>query len=231
MAYIIQARMGSDRLPGKVLMPLPFNGCKPLLEWIIDTLQGSSHPADIIVATSTGSENGRIESFCRDKKVRCYRGDEENVLSRFAAIAKDYGTVVRFTGDNPLTDVELLDRALDFHFRETPDYTHTVNLPTGMNFEIVSAAALLDSAGMELAPDDREHVTMYIKKHPERYDIREFTLPVADFMANLRLTVDYVQDYALMSLIFSANPEGLTGLRLVESVYRRAPWLFELNKR
>src|SRR6202042_2477938 len=103
------------------------------------------HPGEVIVATSTNIENDILFNYCRENAIKCYRGDEENVLSRFIQIVKQqqFDVVVRLTSDNPLTDISLLDKAILYHIKNDNDYTKSEDLPLGMNFEIISPKALL----------------------------------------------------------------------------------------
>ena len=119
IGFIIQARLGSTRLPNKVLKPLPFDGEKPVLKVIIDEVLRISKFSNIIVATSKSTINDKLEGFCKSIGVEAYRGDEENVLSRFNTIIKNksFKHVVRLTGDNPFIDSSLLKESLDYHLK------------------------------------------------------------------------------------------------------------------
>jgi spore coat polysaccharide biosynthesis protein SpsF len=109
VAFIIQARMQSTRLPGKILMPLPVGSNVPLLGRIVETLKISNTNHSIIVATSTNPENNLLETFCKENNVACFRGSEDDVLSRFIDIVKntDYDLIVRLTADNPFVDAKV----------------------------------------------------------------------------------------------------------------------------
>ena len=113
IGYIIQARMGSSRLPNKVVLPLPFPDGPPLLERIITTLKKLE--GTIVLATSTHKENDALQSLAEKLKINCFRGDEQDVLSRFVKIQRkfDFDIIVRFTADNPLIDVCYLKEAIN----------------------------------------------------------------------------------------------------------------------
>jgi spore coat polysaccharide biosynthesis protein SpsF len=231
VAFIIQARMQSARLPGKILMPLPFENGKPLLSWIIDELKKSNYENKIIVATSVNLENNILASFCEESLIGCYRGEEENVLSRFVAIAKldNYDCIVRLTADNPIIDISILENTIAYHFERDNDYTATSGLPTGMNFEVISSKTLMDIENHPISDSDKEHVTMFVRNN-ENYKLGLFTPEIKGEIKALRLTVDYASDYALLSLILSlSNASGLFGIKLIEFVYSKYPWLFEIN--
>lgn len=224
--------MQSTRLPGKILMPLPLGTGKPLLSWIIDELKKSTFNNKIIVATSVNSENNVLESFCESNGIGCFRGDEDNVLSRFTAIAKQeaFDCIVRLTADNPILDINILDEVIRHHFEKNNDYTSTAVMPTGMNFEVISAQALLDIENHPITEADREHVTLFIR-NSGKYKSETYHPEIKTELKGLRLTVDYASDYALLSLILSLSAmNGLRGIKLVEDTFARYPWLFETNR-
>lgn len=232
VAFIIQARMQSARLPGKILMPLPFNNGKPLLSWIIDELKKSIYNSTIFIATSVNAENNVLESFSNESHIGCFRGEEDNVLSRFIAIAKagDFDCIVRLTADNPIVDVSILEQTIARHFKYDNNYTATFGLPTGMNFEILSTETLLDLQNQSLSDEDKEHVTMFIR-NSGRYKTATYNPKVDEEIKALRLTIDYASDYALLSLILSLSGDsGLFGLKLVQFAHYNYPWFFDINK-
>lgn len=232
VAFIIQARMKSTRLPGKILLLLPLAGGKPLLKWIVDELKKSKYTAAIVIATSVNPENDVLTSFCNTNDVNCFRGDEEDVLSRFISIAakNDCDCIVRLTADNPITDINILDQAIDFHFIHGNDYTRTEGLPIGMNFEVINKSTLLDLQQHALEAADKEHVTLFIK-NSGFYKLGVYQALKNDVYNTLRLTVDYPSDYALLSCIlsFAITKNGLYGMNLVEYIYNMYPWIFETN--
>ena len=134
---IIQARMGSTRLPNKVLMDL--NG-KPVLERVIDRLNESRFIDEVIVATSINPENIVIEELCFSKNIRCFKGNEDDVLDRYYQTCKYYGVdnddnVIRITSDCPLIDYEIVDLIISNHIDNNNDYTLKVffNLVISLN--------------------------------------------------------------------------------------------------
>ncbi|WP_343616081.1 hypothetical protein [Flavobacterium sp.] len=234
IGFIIQARMKSTRLPGKILLPIPLGSNKALLSWIVDELKLSKFDNDIIVATSLKVENDILVSFCENACINIFRGDEEDVLNRFISISmqKKYDCIVRLTADNPIVDIEILDNAISYHLLNENDYTCTTGLPIGMNFEIISPNALLGLKNVKLSDSDKEHVTLYIKNNDE-FKKGKFIVAADDdnVFESLRLTVDYASDYTLVSSILSQiNAENpLKGFRLIKNMYLKFPWLFESN--
>lgn len=233
IAFIIQARMQSARLPGKILMPIPIWKGKPLLSWIVMELKKSNYKADIIVATSKNKENDVLENFCKKQGIECFRGNEENVLSRFTGIVKDnsYSTVVRLTADNPIIDIDLLDRTISQHLKNKSDYTKTEGLPTGMNFEVMSGSALVDTEKNILTKSDKEHVTLFLRNN-NKYRKHTYNPVTNTSLKDLRLTVDYPSDLLVISTLLSFYQEHKTlgGLKLVEKVFTDFPMIFEANR-
>jgi spore coat polysaccharide biosynthesis protein SpsF len=231
VGFIIQARMTSTRLPGKILLPLPFDTGKPVIKWIIDELKLSSYNGDIIIATSNNSENDSLVDYCKQNSIKYYRGDEENVLSRFIGIIKEnvFDVIVRLTGDNPLIDITLLDKTIAYHFSNSNDYTKTEDLPLGMNYEIISPAALLILEHSSVSDYDREHVTPFIKDS-NSFKKGIFKLGIKESFKDIRVTIDYPSDYLMLSAIVTVGTTlKLKGIDLIDKVVFNFPWIFEVN--
>lgn len=230
---IIQARMKSTRLPGKVLMPIPMGASgKPVIKWIVDGLKLSQYLTDVIVATSRNKENDDLVSYCNSNAIRCFRGDEDNVLSRFIEIVKkdSCDAVVRLTGDNPIIDSDYLKRVLEFHFHNKNDYSKTIKMPLGMNFEIMSPRALLTLESERLTDYDREHVTPFIIKN-DKFKKMIFETGSDPELNKLRLTLDYPSDYLVISALLTLSEKlSLSGMKLVEKTYADYPWIFDVNQ-
>lgn len=233
IAFIIQARMQSERLPGKVMKPLPLVNGKPLLGWIIDTLRSAALPQkNIIVASSKHPANDEIEHFCQAKGISCYRGAENDVLSRFQEIAQkgNYETVLRFTADNPFLDVDIIKDTICYHQKGNYDYTCTSGTPLGMIVEVIKAIPLLRLKKYELSAADKEHVTLYLKRN-DNFKKGLFKLNLKKELKDLRLTVDYPSDFLLASTLcdFSLQNNKLKGLPLIETILKTYPWIFKAN--
>jgi len=231
VAFIIQARMKSTRLPGKILLPLPFNTGKPVIKWIIDEVKLSAYKGEVIVATSKNLENDILSNYCEKNSINCYRGNEENVLSRFTEVVKKdaFDVIVRLTSDNPLVDISWLDKTITYHLENDNDYTKTEGLPLGMNYEIISPSALLILETFNTSDYDREHVTPFIRNN-DRFKKDVFKPNINDHLKHIRVTVDYPSDYLLLSAILSVGiSEKLKGVDLVEKVLLDFPWIFEVN--
>ncbi len=203
------------------------------LLWIIEELRKSKYRPEIIIATSLNKENDVLEEFCSNHNVQCYRGDEDDVLSRFIEIIKEKKpfTIVRLTADNPLVDVKVLDETIAYHLEQQNDYTKTDNLPLGMNFEVVAARVILETTTAELSKAEKEHVTLFIRNR-RNYKKQTYHPSINSDLKELRLTVDYPSDLLLVSTVlsFSLNNDDLKGLELVEKIYVDYPWLFTANE-
>lgn len=194
---VIQARMGSSRLPGKVLRQI---AGLPLLAHVTGRLALLKTAMHIVVATSTESQDDAIVTHCRQSSVACFRGSERDVLARYVACAaeNDFDHVVRLTADNPFTDIEELDRLAELHVRAGNDYTHSLGeLPIGVGAELFSRAALVRSEREGHGENHREHVNEYVQENPQSFRIGVLTVPPHKRRPDLSLTVDTEADYAL----------------------------------
>lgn len=228
---IIQARMKSERLPGKILMPLPFPMGRPLLSWIIESVRRSRSIDKIILASSDSKENDPLEIFCAENAVPLFRGSEQDVLSRFIKLVREnnFDVVVRLTGDNPVIDLPVLEEVIAKHVANKNDYTITSGLPVGMNIEVVSGRALLSLEKEALSPDDREHVTLHIRNN-HRYRTQVIDFGKNENLQKLRLTVDYPSDFSALSLILSfLQPGEFPGIDFIDRLSSEHAWLFTCN--
>lgn len=200
---ILQARMGSKRLPGKVLKPILG---MPMLFLEIERIQKSAKIDQLIVATTISPEDDVIEVLTQERGIHCFRGEVDNVLSRYVNSALNYRPehVVRLTADCPFLDPKIIDSVIEKHLIEKNDYTSNVVFPTfadGLDVEILSYNTLIKIDSEATAPIEREHVTYYIHKNKEKFKIGSFT---QDFdHSHFRLTVDNKEDFCLVELIFN----------------------------
>ncbi|RZK62512.1 MAG: hypothetical protein EOO59_02355 [Hymenobacter sp.] len=234
---LIQARLGSSRLPGKSALPLPLaaQGAKnTILGHVVSRARQAVLVSEVVVATTTQPLDDALAALATQLGVGVFRGDEQDVLGRFAGAlnqAQPATTVVRLTADNPALDPAFLDRAVAHHLATGADYTYTSGLPLGTNIEVISASALLKAHREATQPDEREHVTPYLRRHPELFRLETLVLAVPPAVAALRLTVDYPSDYALASLLFNElGPEfSLTDPAGLPVLLARHPWLADIN--
>jgi len=202
---IVQARMGSTRLPGKSLMEI--NG-KPVLGIVLERLNQCKKLDEIVVATTTNKKDLAIEEFCKQNSTTCFRGDEENVLKRFFECAKEnsFGTIIRITADCPLIDPKTVDKAVEVFKQGKFDYVSNVALrsfPRGLDVEVLSFKALEKSFKRAKKGFDKEHVTHYIYSNPTEFKIGNVKAEKSLFRPELRFCVDTEQDFKLIKAILS----------------------------
>jgi spore coat polysaccharide biosynthesis protein SpsF len=194
LGIVVQARMGSARLPGKVLVPI---GDRPLLGHIIDRLRSMKKNAPFVIATTIEPQDEAIVEFCRAEGVPVFRGSESDVLERYYLCARqfDFENVVRLTADNPYFDVEELERLLDLFFRQKPDYADSFStLPIGVGAEVFTFGALEKSYREGHAPHHREHVNEYMQENPQLFRRLTLQAPPTKRFPQVRLTVDRPED-------------------------------------
>lgn len=227
---IIQARMRSTRLPGKILMPLPYPEGKPLLSWVVDGIRKSRYVNSIILATSQELENDCLEKFSADHGIYLIRGSEEDVLSRFVQAAHKFNldVVVRLTGDNPIVDTNILDDVIQTHLSKGNAYTKTSGMPIGMNFEIISGKVLIQLPDHDLTVDDKEHVTLFFR-NTDLFKKGDLQLFQDEDLSAVRLTVDYPSDFAVMNLVLSFAKDHVADMSLVRRLRLSHSWIFEIN--
>ncbi|MDB5801081.1 MAG: spore coat protein [Rhodocyclales bacterium] len=201
---ILQARMSSSRLPGKVLLPL-FG--EPMLARQIERVRRARRIDQLIVATSSAPSDDPIAALCSALGVPCHRGSLDDVLDRFEQAARPYVPqhVVRLTADCPLADPQLIDQLIDRHFESGGDYTTNANppsFPDGLDAEVMRYAVLHIAWREAQRQSEREHVTLYIASHPQRFVIE--TLRSDTDLSALRWTVDEADDLALVERIYAA---------------------------
>jgi spore coat polysaccharide biosynthesis protein SpsF len=230
---IIQARYDSTRLPGKVLMNLPFGEKNTVLDQIINRLKKVNLINEIIIATSEEDNDNIIKDFTKDKGIVCVRGHKNNVLARFvkAIDERNLDIVIRVTGDNPIVLIDILETAIKKHLENKADYTRNLNLPYGTSFEIINAVSLKRVyRENNLTTADKEHVTIYIKNNRENFNILELEHKV-DY-TSFRFTIDYPTDYAAINLLFQylSDIKYEYNLKSLLDFISENEWIQNINK-
>ena len=199
---IIQARMQSSRLPGKVLLEL--NG-KPVLGNIFDRVSKCKNINNIVIATSIEKSDDEIEAFCKKENIDCFRGSQNNVLERFYLCSFKYGAdvIVRLTGDNALVDPDILNEGLGYFYDVFPDYLfYKRRLPLGMAVEIFRKEAL-EKAYYET--DDiecKEHVTPYMRRNPQAFQTINYEDTTDMDYSDIRFTIDSELDFEFVGNLY-----------------------------
>jgi spore coat polysaccharide biosynthesis protein SpsF len=219
---IVQARMGSTRLPGKVLRPL--NG-RPMLSRIVERVRACPAIARVVVATSDRESDAPIRALCADEAIDCVAGSEQDVLDRFYRAAAAFGgdPLIRITADCPLVDPSLVGRLVALYDGGGYDHVGVATgagalflgqgrYPDGLDAECFSFAALERAWRDATSPQDREHVTPFIWRQKQLFRCGQLTSPI-DY-SRLRWTVDNEADMALITRIYAAldRPDRVFGM-------------------
>ncbi len=203
---VVAARMGSSRMPGKSVAPLAGS---PALAHIIRRLRRSRYLDGVVVATTTSPGDDAIRACAAAERAPVFSGSPDDVLDRTLKAAESVGAdlIVQVTGDCPLIDVAVVDCVVERFLEGAPDYASnglTETYPNGMGVEVFATALLGEVAGLAADPADREHVTLYIYEHPERYRLLSVEAAPEHRRPDLRLTLDTREDYAAISALYCA---------------------------
>ncbi|MCU0734069.1 MAG: glycosyltransferase family protein [Methylotetracoccus sp.] len=236
---VVQARLGSTRLPGKVLRDL---GGKPMLLRMLERLYAVKSPATVVVATTTDPQDERIETLCRASGVEVFRGHPTDLLDRHyqAAVAFGAEAVAKIPSDCPLIDPAAVDNVLARFAQGDCDYAsnlHPASWPDGNDVEVMRVTALQTAWREARLPMEREHTTPFIWERPERFRLANVAwggeAPNGDRDCSMshRWTVDYQEDYAAIRAIFEAlhprNP--LFGVEDILRLLARKPEVAAIN--
>ena len=215
---IIQARCGSTRFPNKVFALI--DG-KPLLWHVVNRLKYATKIDDIIVATTVSEKDDKIEQWCKENNVHCFRGSEENVLNRYysasEAFPSDY--VVRITADDPFKEPKVIDAVITKLMEE--GYDHVTNnlppsFPEGLDCEAFKKEALDRSEKEAETAFEREHVTQYIYHHPEIFKIGNVSNP--ENLSYLRWTIDKDVDFEMVKAVYAHRNPANKGILLMDEI-------------
>ena len=238
---IVQARLGSTRLPGKILKP--FYGDKSILDLLIEKLKRVDNDLEIVIATSIAQENDGLEIIASKYNIKCYRGSENDVLDRFVQAAKKFSIseIIRVCSDNPFLELRSIKELVSFvdSITQKKDYvsysisgTPSIKTHYGFWTEYVSLNTLEKVAEMTKEPIYREHVTNFIYSHPEEFDIEWIEGP-NEINREIRLTIDTELDFKTAQTIYSAlcqsNP--YPNIEDVVEYLDRNPSYYEIMKK
>ncbi len=211
---IVQAHIGSTRLPGKVMLPL---GDRPILVRVVERLRYVEALADVVVATGDLAANDPIRALCETEGITCFSGSEDDVLDRYYQAARQVRAdpVLRVTSDCPLVDPAIVARALDLFEASQPEIVYLgfdPSFPEGLDVEVMTFATLETAWREARLPSEREHVSPYIWKQPDRFPqdrIRNGTV-----LSHEHWSVDYPRDYEFVKAIYAA----------LDGLDRRSAW-------
>ena len=238
---VVQARLGSQRLPGKVLRDLtgddPATQGFTVLDWCVQRLRAAQRLDEVVVATSTATEDDALVTHCEEHGYDVARGDLHDVLARLvgAAEEREADVLVRVTADCPLVDPGVVDRVVAEHLRAGSDFTanrlpppHHRTYPVGLDVEVASMAAMRRAAAEATAPAHREHVMPYLYE-TGLFDVRVVESDAGDH-GTVRWTVDTAQDLeAVGALVRRPGVRLTTGWRELLEIWTADGSLAELN--
>lgn len=233
---ILQARTSSTRLPQKVLKELPFRSGITVLQQIIRRLKKSQRIDEIVVATTEEKSDDAIVRVVQKEGVKYFRGSVTDVLGRYYLAAKENNldTVVRITGDCPCIDPEIVDLVVEKHLEGKGDFTSNVlkrSYPDGLDVEIFSFRVLEEMYKKATRPDEREHVTVYMYRHPGNFKIINVKADQKFHAPERRITLDTPQDYALLCAIYDAlyPVDECFSTHAIVKLFEEKPWLEWIN--
>ncbi len=203
---IIQARLGSTRLPEKVLLPL---GKKTVLENVYDRVARAKLIDKVVIATTDKAADDKLFDFCHNKGMETFRGSEADLLDRYYQTAKKFEAenIVRITADCPLIDPAIIDLAISEHLKNDNDFTCTAFLssetfPDGEDVDVFTFAALEEAWNKANIAYQREHVTQYFTANVDKFKISN--IEYKENLSNKRWTLDEANDYEFIKAIYDA---------------------------
>jgi len=231
IAAIVQTRMGSTRLPGKVLMDI---GGKTMLARVVERIRRCPLVDEVVIATSTESRDDAVAQACRNTGITCVRGSESDVLDRYRQAAEESraDAAIRITSDCPLFDPALLHQVIQAFFSSHADYASNFldrRYPRGLECEVFSRAVLERASREAKQSYEREHVTPYIFEHPELF--RHAAVTNDSDLSSYRWTVDTLHDLEFVRAVYERlGQDGAFGWQDVLRLVEREPELSAINQ-
>lgn len=229
---IIQARIGSTRLPRKVLLVL---GGKTALEQVVDRANAVRRIRTVVVATTVNVKDLAIVKLCASKGISVYCGSENDVLDRYYQTAKLFEAdhIVRITSDCPVIDPHIVDRVIALHLKKKRDFTANIiteTFPDGLDVEVFTFAALRTAWERARLASEREHVTPYIKKHLRMF--RLTNLACKENLYGKRWTLDNPEDYVFLRRVYNAlyKRNRLFGMKEILAFLHQHPEVERINQ-
>jgi len=208
IVIVIQTRLGSTRLPGKVLKPL---ASEKLLLRIYERISFSKIADEIIIATTTSEKDDVLAEICKNENIKCFRGSEDDLLERHykAGIDSNAGIVVKIPSDCPLIDYRIIDKVLRFYLDNKSKYDFVSNLhpatyPDGNDVEVIPMNILEIAYNEAKSKMEREHTTPFIWERPDRFKIGNVVWETGkDYSMTHRFTIDYPEDYDFIKAVYN----------------------------
>jgi spore coat polysaccharide biosynthesis protein SpsF len=234
---VVQARIGSSRFPGKILLPL---AGKPLLLRLAERISASAFGDDLVIAATTNNEDDEVDILCKKNNLNCFRGNPSDLLDRHYRAGLEYNAdaVVKIPSDCPLICPEVINRVIGFYTRNKNRYDYVSNLhpatyPDGNDVEVIPMS-ILETAWKEAKlPMEREHTTPFIWERPERFRIGNVEWETGlDYSMSHRFTVDYPEDYEFVGRVYNELYENnpLFGLDDILKLLDEKPEIKKINE-
>ncbi len=229
----IEARLGSSRLPGKVMKKVTDD--MVMIELMIHRIRSCKNVDDIIVATTENIKDDKLCEFLNSIGVNYHRGSEENVLERVlhAAEENEADIIVELCGDCPLIDPQLIDKMIEKFLESDCDYLANTTImsdyPRGSDIQVFFTTGLRKAYEMTTDPDDLENVSLYIYNNPELYSLMKMSPPDRPLDSKMRLTVDFQEDLDLISEIVSSIGKDCS-LYEISDFLKDNPQIREINQ-
>ena len=227
---IIQARMGSSRLPGKIMKKI--NGDTPMLKFQLDQLEFSKNVDQIIIATTTLEPDNLIVDFCKKNNLECFRGESKDVLDRYYKCAKKFNfpIIVRITSDNPLIDPTIVDHVISRFIDSDYDYmsTEVKKSPLGFAVEVFTFKSIKKAWEEAKLPSEHEHVTPYFYNNPDKFKIE--SVSQEKDLSHIRCTVDTEYDFKLIEKIILKIETRPIHLDHILDLFSKVTNLLEINR-
>lgn len=234
MFAIIEARMTSSRLPGKVLLDAIGQS---MLHHLVVRLRAVPSLDGIVLATTVNVTDDVLESFAESERIACFRGSEDDVMERVIGAAESVqaDVIVEITGDCPIIDPQIVEQTIRMYRAHDADYVSNAKIrsyPDGMDAQVLSLEVLKRSASLTRAQLDREHVTLHIRNHPELFSHVHLVAPPEMHWPELGLTLDEPDDYKLLKRIIEhfGEEKPLFGCLDAVRLLRANPEWVAINK-
>jgi len=235
---LIQARLGSTRLPGKIFLPL---AGEPLILRMLERVSFSETADGIVIATTTNPADDKVAGICKANNIKYFRGSENDLLDRHYRAGLEFGAdvIVKIPSDCPLIDFRIIDKVLKFYLDNTDKYDFVSNLhpasyPDGNDVEVIPKKILEIAQNEAKTQLEREHTTPFIWERPERFRIGNITWETGlDYSMSHRFTIDYKEDYEFIKRVYdelySGNPKF--SLEDILELLKAKPGIMKINKK
>ena len=233
---VVQARTGSTRLPGKVMLPLAE---KPLLVRLIERIKAAKLVKTLVVATTYEQADDPIEKLCQEEKIECFRGHPTDLLDRHYQVGLSYGAdaVVKIPSDVPLIDPKVIDSVLGFYVEHHKNYDYVSNLhpasyPDGNDVEVINQKSLYKAWLLARKPFEREHTTPFIWEKTSQFRLANVAWETGlSFALSHRWTIDYPADYLFIKTVYDElySQNNIFSMEEILALVEQKPEIAEIN--